>query len=90
MRALEGLKVLDFAWVIAGPVIGRALADFGATVVRIDSSKRLDLMTRHSGPFHDGKSDELQSMEFETGKLGLSLDLSRRGAPSCSRARGLG
>lgn len=79
MRPLEGLKVLDFAWVMAGPVVGRALADFGATVVRVESTKRLDVFARHMGPFPDGKFDEQKSTMFENynaGKLGLALDLS--------------
>jgi crotonobetainyl-CoA:carnitine CoA-transferase CaiB-like acyl-CoA transferase len=79
MRPLEGLKVLDFAWVMAGPVVGRALADFGATVVRVESAKRKDVFARHMGPFPNGKFDEQRSGFFEnynTGKFGLSLDLS--------------
>jgi len=35
-RPLEGLKVLDLTRVIAGPVATRALAGFGAKVLRID------------------------------------------------------
>lgn len=85
MRALEGLRVLDFAWVVAGPMIGRALADFGATVVRVESAKRLDF-SRYYGPYPNGKFDARQSTSFENynaGKLGLALDLSRdEGAPS--------
>jgi len=38
---LQDLKVLDLAWVVAGPLIGRSLADYGATVVRIDSPELL-------------------------------------------------
>lgn len=78
-RPLEGLKILDLAWVVAGPLIGRTLADFGATVVRVESSRRVET-ARVMGPFPDGKYDVQQSALFETcnaGKLGLSLDLSK-------------
>ena len=74
---LEGLKVLDLAWVVAGPVIGRMLADYGATVVRVESLKRVDT-TRVMGPFPGGKIDTRQSGLDENcnaGKLGLTLDL---------------
>ena len=39
-----GLKVADFSWVGVGPMIGKALADHGATVVRIESENRVDLL----------------------------------------------
>lgn len=76
---LAGLKVLDLAWVVAGPLIGRTLADFGATVVRVESSKRVET-ARMMGPFPGGKSDVQQSVLFENcnaNKYGLSLDLSK-------------
>jgi benzylsuccinate CoA-transferase BbsF subunit len=50
--ALEGLKVADFSWVGAGPRSTKDLADNGATVVKIESRKRLDL-GRMSPPFKD-------------------------------------
>lgn len=74
---LSGVKVLDLAWVVAGPLIGRSLADYGATVVRIDSSKRIET-ARMMGPFPGGKVDPQQSTLYENcnaGKFGLSLDL---------------
>lgn len=74
---LAGIKVLDLAWVVAGPMIGRNMADFGATVVRVESSKRVET-ARLLGPFPGGEIDKLRSGQFEncnTGKLGLSLDL---------------
>jgi crotonobetainyl-CoA:carnitine CoA-transferase CaiB-like acyl-CoA transferase len=39
---LSGLKVLDFMWAIAGPMSTRMLADYGADVIRVESTTRLD------------------------------------------------
>jgi crotonobetainyl-CoA:carnitine CoA-transferase CaiB-like acyl-CoA transferase len=78
-RPLGELCVLDLAWVVAGPLIGRALADFGATVLRVESSKRIET-ARMMGPFPEGKLDPQKSALFENcnaGKFGLTLDLSR-------------
>jgi crotonobetainyl-CoA:carnitine CoA-transferase CaiB-like acyl-CoA transferase len=80
--ALEGLRVLDFAWAVAGPVVGRALADFGATVLRVESSQRIET-ARMMGPFPGGKLDPQKSGLFENcnaGKLGLTLNLTREEA----------
>jgi crotonobetainyl-CoA:carnitine CoA-transferase CaiB-like acyl-CoA transferase len=41
---LQGLKVLDFAWIMPGPLVTRVLADYSATVVRVESSERRDLV----------------------------------------------
>ncbi|MGH1425370.1 MAG: CoA transferase [Pseudooceanicola sp.] len=74
---LAGVKILDLAWVVAGPMIGRNMADFGATVIRVESSKRVET-ARLLGPFPGGEIDKFRSGQFEncnTGKFGLSLDL---------------
>lgn len=79
LQPLVGLKVLDLAWVVAGPLIGRSLADYGATVIRVESATRVET-ARLMGPFPSGEYDVQRSALYETcnaGKLGLSLDLSR-------------
>jgi crotonobetainyl-CoA:carnitine CoA-transferase CaiB-like acyl-CoA transferase len=44
-RPLSGLKVLDLTRVIAAPTIGRTLAQFGATVLRVVSPNLPDMYT---------------------------------------------
>ena len=77
--ALAGLKVLDLAWVVAGPMVGRNLADHGATVLRVESSRRIEA-GRNSGPYKDGVYDPALSALFQNcnaGKRGLCLDLTQ-------------
>lgn len=86
-RPLAGLKVLDLAWVVAGPMIGRNLADAGATVVRVESAGRVET-ARNMGPFPDGEFNPARSALFENcnaGKLGLSLNLGQPEAQAVVR-----
>ena len=74
--ALSGLKVLDLAWVMAGPAATRVLADYGATVVRIESTTRTDLI-RALSPYIDNNPSPEHSapqQNFNAGKLGVTLD----------------
>lgn len=78
-QPLADLKVLDFMWAIAGPGSTRMLADYGATVVRVESSHRFDA-TRTVGPFIKGKPGAENSGLFynmNAGKRMLTLDLSK-------------
>jgi benzylsuccinate CoA-transferase BbsF subunit len=77
--ALSDLKVVDLSWSIAGPLVGRNLADFGATVVRIESRHRVDVIGTVL-PLHPGNDDhpfEGGSTYSNTnaGKFGMELDL---------------
>jgi benzylsuccinate CoA-transferase BbsF subunit len=79
---LQDVKVLDFMWVLAGPGITRLLADYGATVIRIESVNRTD-PTRTVGPFQDSRSGAERSglwANNNAGKYGITLDLSTDGA----------
>ncbi len=75
----EGLKVLDMSWVGVGPMTASYLAAYGATVIRVESSTRPDVL-RLGPPFRDGKPGIDNSHfygDFNAGKLGLGLDLNR-------------
>jgi crotonobetainyl-CoA:carnitine CoA-transferase CaiB-like acyl-CoA transferase len=39
---LAGVKVLDLGWVWDGPLVGSALADLGADVVKVETGRRMD------------------------------------------------
>lgn len=74
---LAGVKVLDFMWVMAGPASTRILADYGATVVRIESATRVDT-ARTLQPLHSNTPGADTSGLFgncNAGKLGITLDL---------------
>jgi crotonobetainyl-CoA:carnitine CoA-transferase CaiB-like acyl-CoA transferase len=76
-RAFDGLKVADFAWVGVGPLIAKALADHGATVVHIETVSRPDVL-RLAPPFKDGEPGIDRSQfqaNFNSSKLGIAINL---------------
>ncbi len=75
--ALADVKVLDLMWAIAGPVATRVLADYGATVVRIESTTRTDIC-RTVAPFHELPPESESAVLFQNmnaGKHMITLDL---------------
>ena len=75
---LDGVKILDLFWVLAGPGSTRMLADYGATVVHVESTQHLDTLRiippyQFSLPHPEG-SGAFQSANAN--KLGITLDLS--------------
>jgi crotonobetainyl-CoA:carnitine CoA-transferase CaiB-like acyl-CoA transferase len=86
-RAFDGLKVADFAWVGVGPLISKALADHGATVVHVESATRPDVL-RLGPPFKDGEPGIDRSQfqaNFNSSKLGLALNLALPGGQQLAR-----
>lgn len=77
VKVFDGLKVADFSWVGVGPITTKYLADHGATVVRVESASRPDVL-RLIPPFKGGTPGLNRSQFFanyNTNKLGLALNL---------------
>jgi benzylsuccinate CoA-transferase BbsF subunit len=73
---LDGLKVVDMGWIVAGPLSARYLADFGADTIKAETGKRLDPL-RNMGPFRDGKPGPNRTVSYHlanAGKRGLAVD----------------
>ncbi|WP_233838533.1 CaiB/BaiF CoA transferase family protein [Paraburkholderia sp. ZP32-5] len=73
---LEGLKVVDFSRVLAGPLCARTLADLGADVVKIEPP-RPDV-SRASFPANNGMSGYYAQQN--SGKRNVSIDLNVKNA----------
>lgn len=54
MKALSGIKVLDFSTVFAGPHCGQLLGDYGADVIKIEPTAGDD--SRQWQPLHEGRN----------------------------------
>ena len=77
-----GLKVADFTWAAAGPIVTKQLADNGATVLKIESIHHPDSV-RQGGPFTDDKPGINRSgffADFNSSKLSVAVNMGHRRA----------
>jgi crotonobetainyl-CoA:carnitine CoA-transferase CaiB-like acyl-CoA transferase len=77
MRPLEGLKVLDFCWVAVGPMTTSYLAEYGATVVRVESQRRPEVL-RHAPPFGSkgqGVNGSGYFANYNANKYGIGVNM---------------
>ncbi len=76
---LEGVRVLDFSWVIAGPTCTRFLAAMGAEVIKVEAPKRPD--PARAGALHpvlgQGKQSLALDLKSPEGRE-IALELVRR------------
>ncbi|TGD95720.1 CaiB/BaiF CoA transferase family protein [Methylobacterium nonmethylotrophicum] len=70
---LAGVKVIELAHIMAGPVCGMMLGDMGAEVVKVEKSEGGDDTRRMVPPALAGESAAYMMMN--RGKSGLALDL---------------
>lgn len=79
---LAGIRVTDFTWIGAGSYATKILADYGADVVKIESSTRLDAL-RMSAPYKDKVKGVNRSGYFadrNTNKRSMTLNMKDRRA----------
>ncbi len=75
-RPLDGLKVLDFTHVLAGPFATRILGDMGADVVKINSASRAQGANTPDHPYY---------LMWNRNKRALALDMAQPGARELGR-----
>ena len=74
LRPLAGVRVLDFSWVMAGPICTKYLAALGADVIKIETRTRADLSKR-----------DLRWEQVNPGKRSLTLDMKQPAARDIAR-----
>jgi benzylsuccinate CoA-transferase BbsF subunit len=86
-KVFESVNVLDFGWAIAGPLTLKYLADYGATVINVESFRRPDLL-RTASPYKDevaGVDRAGYFAYFAANKYSISLDMNKPGGLEIAR-----
>jgi benzylsuccinate CoA-transferase BbsF subunit len=79
----NGLKITSFCWAVVGPLTMKYFADYGATVVRVETAHR-PCTLRISTPFKDGKPGLDRSgyfNHFSANIYSLALNMEHQKAP---------
>ncbi len=76
-KVFSDVTVVAFSWAMVGPLTLKFLADFGATVIRVETRHR-PCVTRTSAPFKDGRAGLDRSgyfNHFSANMLSVSLNM---------------
>lgn len=87
-QALDGLKIVEFGGYAAGPHIGKMLANFGATVVHVESRARPDGFRLQYPPYKGGQPGIDAGgcfALFNDSKYDVTLDLKNAGGLALAR-----
>ena len=76
-KPLEGLRVVDFTWVLAGPFANRIMGDLGADILKFQTAERATLVNSPDFPYFYvwNRSKRLLSLDM---KRSEALDIIRR------------
>lgn len=80
VRALAGVNIVEFGGYAAGPHVGKMLANFGATVVHVESVSRPDGFRMQYPPYKDNKPGINAGgcfAFFNDSKFGITLDVKK-------------
>jgi benzylsuccinate CoA-transferase BbsF subunit len=86
-NVFTGLTVVGFNWAMVGPLTMKFFADYGATVIRIETTLRLDV-SRKSAPYKDGIPGVNRSgyfNHFSANILGMTLNMAHPLAKEVAR-----
>ena len=66
-KPLEGLRVIDFTWVLAGPFATRIMGDLGADILKFQTAERATLVNSPAFPFFYvwNRSKRLMSLDMK-------------------------
>lgn len=73
MTILNGLKILDFSSLLPGPLATKLFADFGADVIHVESTRRVDLM--RIMPPYDEEHESYVHQHLNRSKRSITLNL---------------
>ncbi len=80
VQALDGINIVEFGGYAAGPHVGKMLANFGATVVHVESMSRPDGFRMQYPPYKDNKQGVNSGgcfPYFNDSKFGVTVDLKK-------------
>lgn len=75
MTLLNGLKILDFSSMLPGPLATMMFSDYGADVIHIESSRRVDMM--RIMPPYDEDNESFVHQHLNRNKRSLTLNLKK-------------
>ena len=81
---LQGIRVIDFSRIIAGPFCTQYLADLGAQVIKVERPGTGDDARQYSFPAQWGSVGTMY-LSFNRGKRSIALDLEQEGDRAIAR-----
>ncbi len=74
---LNGVRVANFGWIWAAPMLGHMMGDMGAEVVKIESEARVDMMRRSGITLRDVPNQPFNFHNIHRGGQSITVDLAR-------------